>query len=129
MNRVWRNPVALVFAGVGLLLLGVALHFNVNPVDGGAVRGGLLDHPMLFFPLAVATIPAMFIGLLVLEVMITCGIAAHPAGYVAGAFAGQFLIYFVAGLTVSRIVRLVRRRNSHARDHQSQPGAGKPGPG
>ena len=119
MLRKLRNPFALVCAGVGLLLLGIAFHFNVNPVDCGAVRGGLQDHPFLFLPLVVATIPAMYVGMVAVGVLtLISGPADHPAGYFAGAFVAQFLIYFVLGLVLSKIVRLMRGKNNHPAQHK-----------
>lgn len=108
LERILRDPIALVFAGVGILLLGVALHFNVNPVDCGAVRGSLQQHPSLFLPLAVATAPAMFIGMLV-HTIIGRG-TDHSNAYFVGAFASQILLYFVTGLAMSGLFRFVLNR-------------------
>jgi hypothetical protein len=105
-----KNKVAFICAGVGVILLGIAFHFNVNPVDCGAVRGGLQHHPFLFLPLVCATIPAMYVGMVVEGVlMLISGTSNHPAGYFAGAFVGQYIIHFVLGLVLSKIARLVRR--------------------
>jgi hypothetical protein len=88
-------------------------------VDCGAVRGGLQDHPFLFLPLVVATIPAMYVGMVAVGVLtLISGPADHPAGYFAGAFVAQFLIYFVLGLVLSKIVRLMRGKNNHPAQHK-----------
>lgn len=127
MKWIFRDAVALIFAGVGILLLIVAFHFNVNPVDSGAVRGGLQHHPSLFVPLVVATIPAMFVGMLTLALI--SGTADHSIGYFAGAFVGQFLIYFMIGLAISGIVKRIRRKTTQSPNLQIHPVAGKPGSG
>lgn len=115
MKRILRNPVALVCAGIGLLLLGIAFHFNVNLVCCGAVRGGLQDHPFLFLPLVVATIPAMYFGMVTIGILtLISGPRDHPAAYFAGAYVAQFLIYFAIGLVLSGIVNLARRKNKQS---------------
>jgi hypothetical protein len=108
IKRILRDPIALAFAGVGILLLGIALHFNINPVDCGAVRGSLQQHPSLFLPLAVATVPAMFFGMLVHTII--GGGADHSSAYLVGAFASQIILYFVIGLATSGIFRFIINR-------------------
>jgi putative effector of murein hydrolase LrgA (UPF0299 family) len=115
MKRTLKNPVALACAGIGLLLLGIAFHFNVNPVDCGAVRGGLQDHPFLFLPLVVATVPAMYIGMVAVGILtLFSGPGDHPVAFFAGAYVAQFLLYFMIGLALSSVISLVRRKNKQS---------------
>jgi len=126
MKRILTDRIALAFAGVGIVLLAVAIRFNVNPVDCGAVRGGLQHHPWLFLPLAVATIPAMFMGLIVLGIF--SGSADHPEVYYAASFVSQLLLYFMVGLAVAGIAGLNKRTSkrilNQASHATSEPASG-----
>ena len=117
MKRIFREPLALTFAAVGVVLLAVAIHFNVNPVDGGAVRGGLQHHPAIFLPLAVATIPAMFLGVFVFGILRTSG--NYPYVYFAVSFVSQFLLYFVIGLAMAGLARWIKQRKKRPPNHTS----------
>jgi len=98
---------ALIFMAVGIALLAVAFYFNVNPVDGGAVRGGLAQHDWLFFPLAAATLPAMFGGMLFAGIL---GIGGDfPIGYYSASFACQMFLYLGIGLAISACIKFLRR--------------------
>jgi len=113
MKRLLPNRTALAFAVVGVALLAVAHHFNLNPVCGGAVRGGLQDHPWLLLSLAVATMPAICVGIMALGVF--PGTVDQSSVYFTASFACQLLLYLGVGSAVSWIARSVKKI---ARKHQ-----------
>ena len=56
---VFGSTTANIFMISGAVLLGVALHFGINPADGSAVDPRLQETWILIF-LFITTIPAMF---------------------------------------------------------------------
>ena len=59
LQFVFGSTTANIFMIAGVVLLGVALHFGINPADGSAVDPRLHETWILIF-LFITTIPAMF---------------------------------------------------------------------
>jgi hypothetical protein len=102
MNHVLRNvfadPVAVAFAVVGVLLLGVALHFGVNPADGSVVDASIRE---TWIPIAlfIASLPAMAVMFLT-----GGGVIGLPLMYLA-----QIIVYWGLGRAVSWAVSAAAR--------------------
>ena len=58
VNLAFGDPVADIFIVIGALLLGLALHFGVNPADGSVVDASVRDTWIPGF-LFIGTLPAM----------------------------------------------------------------------
>lgn len=89
---------------IGLVLMAVSLHYNVNPVCGGAVRGGIQNQPLILFPLALTTIPAMLLAL-ILRGLVT-KMSGWTLMYQPLVFVCQAVLAFACGKILSLVVRI-----------------------
>ena len=67
MKKLWTDWVALVTAGVGILLMILAVVWRVNPVEGSVMPDFLADNPFglaLTFVLLVTCLPVLIVAVL-----------------------------------------------------------------
>lgn len=102
----FADRIALGITVLGLGLMAISRHYNVNPVDVGAIRGGVQNHPVILWTLAITTIPAMMMAIIV------CGLFMKMPDwapvFLPMVFVCQFVLSFVGGKILSIAVRLVR---------------------
>ena len=67
MKKLWTDWIALVTAGVGILLMILAVVWRVNPVEGSVMPDFLADNPFglaLTFVLLVTCLPVLIVAVL-----------------------------------------------------------------
>ena len=101
------SPVVAAFVVGGILLMTMALYFNVNPVCSGAVHDGLQDYPLVLALLGTATIPAMYCALMLNALSGHVIDSALP--YILTSLICQVVLYFLLGILISRAARLIRK--------------------
>jgi len=114
MRTFFLDPTAIVITVLGLCLMAVSIHYNVNPVCAGAVRDA---HPVLLWVLVITTVPAMFVGLLIPDTLVL-----GASTYVISVYACQALLYFALGKALSVLMGLLR--GTRRRSNPSQPSDG-----
>jgi len=107
MKAFFVDPIAMAMAAAGLALMGVSLHYNVNPVCAGALRGGIQNHPVALWVLLVTTVPAMLVGSMIPAIP-DPDISA-PSLFFIMVFLCQGMLFFGIGKAVSGVVGLLRR--------------------
>lgn len=108
------DPVAVGFVIAGVILLIIALHFQLNPVCAGAIQGEIKNYPICLAVLELLTIPAMFIGVILASPMVI-GRASSSYLFDSGLiyvsiYILQILIYFLVGKIISLVISLIRKK-------------------
>lgn len=108
MRAFFVDRIAMAFTVGGIALMAVALHYNVNPVCCGALRGGIENHPAVLWALLLTTLPAMLFGSL-LPAIPDPDIAARWV-YFLSIFACQGVLFFALGKAAGGCLKLLRRK-------------------
>ena len=99
------DPIAIGITVISIVLMAISMHYNVNPVDGGAMRGGIQYHPIILWTLMITTIPAMWMALLLgglLARMPDWAPVFWPVVFIC-----QSILGFIAGKMFSFVARVV----------------------
>jgi hypothetical protein len=113
MRKFFIDPIAMGFVIVGVILMALALHFQINPACAGAIQGAIKDYPICLAVLEVLTIPAIFMGVILGSPMVigrTLSSYLFNSGLIyAFIYISQILIYFLAVKIISLGVYLIRK--------------------
>jgi hypothetical protein len=114
VKRFWTDRIALATAGIGIVLMVLALVWRVNPVEGSVMPDFLTSNPfglVLTFVLLATCLP---VGILAIFPVIVLGSIAGlseseawPAGG-AVAIVLQGIVYFMLGKLISLYTRRFR---------------------
>ena len=127
MKSFFVDRIAIGIAVLGIALMGASLHYNVNPVCAGALRGGIADHPVALWVLLVTTVPAMLVGSLIPAIP-DPDISA-PFVYFISVFACQAALFFVIGKAISGLISLLRRPKANSVPNQALHATSEPAQG
>jgi hypothetical protein len=116
----FADRIAIVATVIGFMLMAVALHYNVNPVEGGAIRGGLQNHPVLLWVLAIATIPAMMLAMILTGLFMKMPDWAPV--FLPVVFVCQTVLSFLSGKIVSILICLIRKIGTKGSPQPGQSG-------
>ena len=99
LGNFFKDPFFWISALIGLVLMLLTLHFNINPVEGSVVSKaiqGTFFHVFLF----LTTMPAWIAGLMVCMVL--------PIPFWVMACLMQILLYGVLGKILRRVINFFR---------------------